>query len=114
MQNKKPLFGILLGFLLSISLLNESLAQTTFTVTNTNDAGSGSFRQAILDANSTANLNASTPDIINFNISGTGSFTISPTSALPFITDPVIIDGYSQPGEKRRAETLERRSKVNA
>ena len=35
---------------------------------------------------------------IAFNIAGTGVHTIAPTSALPDITDPVIIDGYTQPG----------------
>ena len=96
MRHKKLFFSILTIFLLSISLINEILAQSTFTVTNTNDAGSGSFRQAILDANTTAN--SSSPDEIYFNISGTGPFTISPASVLPTITDPVIIDGYSQSG----------------
>ena len=37
-------------------------------------------------------------DTIAFNISGGGVHTISPTTALPTITDPVIIDGYTQPG----------------
>ena len=65
----------------------------TFTVTNTNDSGAGSLRQAILDAN--ANPGA---DTIVFNIPGAGVQTISPTSALPTITDAVMIDGYTQPG----------------
>src|SRR5215471_6308886 len=38
-------------------------AQTTFVVTNTNDSGAGSLRQAILDANANAGA-----DTINFNI----------------------------------------------
>jgi hypothetical protein len=37
-------------------------------------------------------------DTIRFNIPGFGPHTISPTSALPSITDPVTIDGYTQPG----------------
>ena len=37
-------------------------------------------------------------DTIAFNIPGTGVHTISPASALPAITNPVIIDGYTQPG----------------
>jgi hypothetical protein len=65
----------------------------TFTVMNTNDTGAGSLRQAILDANANAGL-----DTIAFNISGSGVRTISPASALPTITDPTIIDGYTQPG----------------
>ncbi|MEZ5596734.1 MAG: LamG-like jellyroll fold domain-containing protein [Pseudomonadales bacterium] len=59
----------------------------TFTVTNTNDSGAGSLRQAILDAN--ANGGA---DIIQFNIAGTGSHTITLASALPTITGQVTID----------------------
>ena len=64
------------------------------TVTNTNDSGVGSLRQAILNANS----NVGVVDTIVFDIPGTGTHTIQPTSALPTITDPVIIDGYTQPG----------------
>ncbi len=67
----------------------------TFTVTNTNDSGAGSLRQAIDDAN-----NRTGADTINFNIPGDGPHTIAPTSSLPTITDPVTINGYSQPGSK--------------
>src|SRR5207253_450419 len=36
-------------------------------------------------------------DVINFSIGATGSQqTISPVSALPAITDPVFLDGWSQ------------------
>ena len=63
-------------------------------VTNVSDPGtSSSVRKAIDDANSNPGL-----DIIIFNIPGTGPFTIKPASPLPTITDPVVIDGYSQPG----------------
>ena len=64
----------------------------TFVVTTTNDSGAGSFRQAILDANANAGS-----DSITFNI-GSGLKSIAPTSKLPDITDPVIIDGSTQPG----------------
>lgn len=64
-----------------------------FTVTNTNDSGAGSLRQAILDANA---LNGA--DTISFNIAGSGLQTIALTAALPTITDTVTINGYSQPG----------------
>ncbi|MFO0943020.1 MAG: hypothetical protein U0930_19965 [Pirellulales bacterium] len=60
-------------------------------VRNTNDTGVGSFRQAILDANA-----ASDSDNILFHIPGPGPFTIAPLSALPTITQPVMIDGYAQ------------------
>jgi len=73
----------------------------TFTVTNTNDTGAGSLRQAIEATNITAE-----PDTIIFNIPITdpnydpitGSYTIQPLSPLPAIINPVIIDGTSQPG----------------
>jgi hypothetical protein len=65
----------------------------TFTVINTNDSGAGSLRQAILDANGTV-----TADTIAFNIPGGGVHTIAPASALPKLTAPVTVDGYTQPG----------------
>ena len=66
---------------------------TTFVVINTNDAGAGSLRQALLDANATAGI-----DSINFNIPGTGPFTITPLSPLPTLTGPVNINATTQPG----------------
>jgi hypothetical protein len=73
---------------------------TTFMVTNTDDSGAGSLRQAILDANTTANVGG-VPDEIHFDIPGSGVHTIFPTGegqpvSLPVINDPVIIDGYTQ------------------
>ncbi len=67
--------------------------QDVFVVTNTNDSGPGSLRQAILDSNS--NPSAST---INFDISGAGIQTITPITPLPQISAPVSIDGTTQPG----------------
>jgi hypothetical protein len=43
-------------------------------------------------------VNGATPDVITFNIPGSGVHTIQPTSALPVIGDGVLIDGYSQVG----------------
>jgi hypothetical protein len=62
----------------------------TFTVNNTNSSGAGSLAQAILDANAD-----DTPDVIDFYILGVGIKTIS--GNLPAITQPVTIDGYTQP-----------------
>src|SRR5437588_171524 len=67
-------------------------AAATFVVTNTGDFGPGSLRQAILDANAAPGL-----DTITFNIGGP-SRTIKPVLSLPSITDPVVIDGTTQPG----------------
>ncbi len=64
-----------------------------FAVTNTNDSGPGSLRQAILTANAVAGTQT-----ISFNIPGDGPHTIQPQSFLPPITQSVIIDGTTQPG----------------
>src|SRR5438874_12004340 len=78
----------LLATLVVISGLNVASAMT-FTVTNTNDSGSGSLRQAITDAN-----NAAGADTIDFNIPGPGQKTITITSAdLPGISETVTING---------------------
>jgi hypothetical protein len=63
-----------------------------FLVTTTADSGPGSLRQAILDADGTPGL-----DIIDFAI-GTGIQTLNLVSPLPAITQPVLLDGTSQPG----------------
>ena len=69
------------------------LYSNTYSVSNTNDAGAGSFRQALLDANANAGL-----DSIYFNIAGTGPHTIQPVTLFPLITSPVLIDGITQSG----------------
>jgi titin len=74
-------------------LLMTTAHAATFSVTTTNDTGAGSLRAAISNANVTAGS-----DTINFSIAGAGVHTIKPASALPDITDPVVIDGYTQPG----------------
>jgi hypothetical protein len=63
-----------------------------FLVTNTNDSGPGSFRQAIIDSNAHP-----ATDTIAFAI-GSGPQMISPLHVLPDITNPVIIDATTQPG----------------
>ena len=73
------------------TVVNPSL---TFVVTNTNDTGAGSFRQALISANS----NLSVQDSILFDIPGPGPHVIRPGSPLPTISDPVTIFGNSQPG----------------
>lgn len=81
------------AFFILCILVGHTLAAATFTVTNTADTGPGSLRQAILDNNSTSGEN-----LILFNIVGVGPFTIQPLTDLPAITNPVIIEGFSQPG----------------
>jgi hypothetical protein len=74
-------------------MLEERRLLSTFVVLNTNDSGFGSFRQALLDANTNPGL-----DSIVFNIGAGGVQTIRPLSALPTVTDAVFIDGTSQSG----------------
>jgi probable HAF family extracellular repeat protein len=64
-----------------------------FHVTSTADAGPGSLRQAVLDANATPGTNG-----IAFVLGTGGVQTIAPTSPLPAVTNPVEIDGATQPG----------------
>ncbi len=86
-----------------VALLSEGTSLTAnvttdgelFVVTNANDDGPGSFRQAITAAN--ANVTPS-PDRIVFNIPGSGIKVINLLTPLPEITDPVVIDGSTQPG----------------
>ncbi len=82
----------LLG-LAALVALAGSLSAATFTVTTTSDAGAGSLRQAIMDANASPGA-----DTIVFNIPGGGVHTIVLTTWLPKATDVLSVDGYTQPG----------------
>src|SRR5205807_1424701 len=77
------------------------VAAATFDVTTTADSGAGSLRDAITLANANAGL-----DTITFHIPGSGVHTITPLPDLPTITDPVIIDGYTQPGASPNTNPL--------
>jgi len=75
------------------------LADTTFTVNTTDDPGDGvcdaahcSLREAI----EAANANAGT-DTIAFDIDGIAPYTILPTAELPTVSDPLVIDGTTEP-----------------
>ncbi len=72
---------------------------STFTVSNTGDAGAGSLRQAILDSNA----DTGQANTIDFDMPGDGVQTIAPQTELPAITVGVVIDGWSQPGFRRHA-----------
>ncbi len=87
---------LVLCSLVSLPIPISSAQAAVFTVINVNNSGAGSLRDAITQANATANVGG--PDEIHFAIPGTGLHTISPTANLPDITDPVIIDGYTQAG----------------
>ena len=66
----------------------------TLTVTSTIDNGPGTLRQAILDSNASPG----TLDTIVFNIPGSGPFTMLLGDPMAVVTDPVVIDGTTQPG----------------
>lgn len=76
-----------------VSLLTvDQAAAASFVVTNTNDSGFGSLRQAITSANATTES-----DAISFAV-GSGQIRIIPASPLPPIIYPVVLDGTTQPG----------------
>ncbi|MBX9581631.1 MAG: FG-GAP-like repeat-containing protein [Gemmataceae bacterium] len=72
--------------------LEDRSTPATFTVTTAADAGAGSLRQAILDANTSAG-----PDNVVFAV-GTGPVTVTLASPLPAMTGPTLILGNTQPG----------------
>ena len=70
-----------------------------FKVTNTNDAGLGSFRSALNNTNASNNTETVIFRIPTTDSGYTGSYwSITPISSLPTITKSVIIDGYTQTG----------------
>ncbi len=71
-----------------------AIPNTTFTVTTTADSGPGSLRAAML----AANASAGTIDTIVFAIPGAGPHSIALATFLPTITDPLYLDGTTQPG----------------
>jgi uncharacterized delta-60 repeat protein len=94
--------------------VEERTLLSTFTVTNTGDLNpdgsvvAGSLRAAIVAANADTDPAGAT---IDFNITGTGVQTIPLTTALPTITNQVVINGYSQPGAQ--ANTLNNGDNAN-
>jgi CSLREA domain-containing protein len=99
---KRTMVVSLLVALMAVGLMltAKPAHAVTFTVNTTSDTGSGgcnstecTLREAIAVANRVEGA-----DTIRFAIPSPGIRTIFPTSELPLITDPVTIDGYSQPG----------------
>lgn len=97
-------------FLILLSLMTlwvaPSLAAQNFTVNSTGDAGDSNTGDGVCDdgaGNCTLRAaiqqaNATGADSIHFDIPGVGPHTIALATGLPTITDPVVIDGYTQPG----------------
>lgn len=106
------IISVLLALFYLTNVQNTNAAD--FVVTNSNDSGPNSLRQAIIDANSNPGL-----DTISFNINlnscssgplcvgGTLPATITPASALPSITDLVVVDGYTQPGSSPNSSDMD-------
>ncbi len=78
-----------LGALLTLSPTPSLAANVT--VTNVDDSGNGSLRQAIIAAETTAGV-----DIILFSLPGSAPWTIALKSSLPTITKPLTIIGPGQ------------------
>jgi CSLREA domain-containing protein len=110
MKHKSILISLLImGCLIGGAAFDLGIvrASATFVVDSTGDepdnnladnlchtaADTCTLRAAIQQANAISGA-----DTIDFNIPGIGVHTITPAIALPIITDPVTIDGYSQPG----------------
>ncbi len=82
---------------------STAFSTENFIVTNTNDTGAGSLRQAIIDANNSAS------DIveITFDIPNTGPWIIAPGSELETITkEGLIIDAETQPDWDLASENM--------
>lgn len=110
-------FGIRYVALALLCMVLVPAPAAVITVTSTGDTiavdGLITLREAITSINNQADINADatvnrvggyastvggTPDVINFNIPGSGVQMIAPTSAEPAIVAPLTINGYSQTG----------------
>jgi hypothetical protein len=81
---RRALAGLIAG-IATLLVLSASAQAVTFPVTNTNDTGNGSLRQAITNANATT-----TPDVVDAtDVSG----TINLLTALPIVSEDIEIRG---------------------
>ena len=87
-----------------LSVFNVDFGFNFDTIVNTNPSGQGSLREFIENANALSNTGLAqagmTAGIENsiFMIPGAGPYTIQPATAFPTVTDPVVLDGTTQPG----------------
>ena len=77
----------------ALQTANFAATRQSIVVTNANNDGSGSLREAITLANATAGA-----DTITFNIPGAGVKVINLVAPLPEVTDTVVINAATQPG----------------
>ncbi len=101
-----------------LEALEDRCVPTVITVTGIGDTIAVDGVVTLREALTAANTNAASGDApagqagpgivdrIEFNIPGAGVHTISPTSPLPTVTDPVVIDGYTQPGASANTNAL--------
>ncbi len=105
---------LMLVMMIVISLMvgagaHLAYASTTFTINSTGDENDADLTDGKCDVDTTTPQNQCTlraaiqesnvvsgTDTVNFNIPGSGVQTINPSPALPTITDPVLINGYTQ------------------
>ena len=101
---------------LQVEKVEDRRLLTTITVTGVGDTiandGVVTFREAITAANTNAASGDATAgtaglDTIAFDIPGTGVHTIDLMSPLPAITDPIVIDGFTQPGSHPNTSPLD-------
>lgn len=97
-----------LAMVCSFGLFSFSAMANQYSVTNTNNTGAGSLNDAISQANTNPGA-----DTIVFNLPEDFSMTISLTSALPAITGPLFINGYSQSGSNAGTSVATRLIRVN-
>ncbi len=87
-----------------LSVIDVNFGFNFDTIVNTNDSGQGSLREFIENANALSNTNLAQAGMTAgietsiFQIPGAGPFSIQPATALPTVTDPVVLDGTTQPG----------------
>ncbi len=119
-KTRSTIAAVVVGFLAALVVASLLLAAssspayaagTTFTVNSTADTDdatpdgacdSCTLREAIQEAN--ANNDPAQVDRIAFGIPGTGVKTILPSAPLPTITEPLVINGYSQPGSSANTQ----------
>ena len=84
--------GTICSRILRVETLETRLLLASYSVTSAADAGAGTLRAAIEQANANAGH-----DTIQFRVA-TGPQTVNLFTPLPVITSPVTIDGTTQPG----------------
>jgi hypothetical protein len=82
-------------------VVNGATSASPYVVTNASDGGPGSLRAALAAANAAPDLNT-----ITFAIPGAWVHNIAPATPLPVVSNPVVIDGLSQPGAASMAPTV--------